>query len=253
MAGFQLWSHGVRSHVEYEDLYKVHIEGFCTKQEVIAKDNWNTILKLLGDAGKTVRVAGSGRIVRKNERGRPQNGPGESGEEKQPEPTTKGGDTVSGAPGTPDVQSAMPKPPRKKRSKKKRRQSGKNGTESAPKSHEVAASATPDSSATEPTREAPAAGPGTVSEDKSQEGAFSSIQESAPVHAPSEEVDNEYVHISAETESKGPHTRAKASKANAKDSTTAVSDTDGPKTVIGNEDDSPIKRALGKIWSNRNK
>ena len=52
--------------MEYDNLDKVHIEAFMSKADVITRDNWNTIIRLMGNAGKGVRVAGTGRIVRRS-------------------------------------------------------------------------------------------------------------------------------------------------------------------------------------------
>ena len=46
---------------------KVRIEHLMTKADVINRNNWSTILNRLGDAGKDLRVVGSGRIVSKKD------------------------------------------------------------------------------------------------------------------------------------------------------------------------------------------
>ena len=50
---------------DYKDMEKVRIEKFLTKSDALARDNWSTILNALGEAGKHLRVAGTGRIVKK--------------------------------------------------------------------------------------------------------------------------------------------------------------------------------------------
>ena len=55
------------SLMDNEKTKKIRIEGCFPKAEVIARQNWNTLIGLLGNKGKSVRLLGGGRIIRNNE------------------------------------------------------------------------------------------------------------------------------------------------------------------------------------------
>ena len=252
--------------MEYQNLDKVHIEAFMTKADMITRDNWNTVIHLLGNAGKGVRVTGTGRIVKKAEHGdqRPPATGATLGGEAQMQPTTDTGDAVSGTSGGPTVPGANPLAQRAKK-KKKRRPRGKNGTNNVDNSQQVAPdNAAKDSDTVEPASLA-VVEIGTTNESHSAEMA-----------APPNEVDqaelvnDEYVVVQTPQPAttgpeigtkptgtdKGPNTRAKAQKAGVNTEPDAEKQKD--ETVVEEEESvSPIKKsinALGKkIWSNKTK
>ena len=121
---------------EYEGLDKVRIEHFKTKQEVIARDNWAFLIRMMGDEGKTMRIASSGRIMWREpgEKGLSETEAG-GGEKARDIPTTSPERTVPGQPGDPDQPAAAAKSKRK-RKKKNRHQSAAGGTNGDGSSHE---------------------------------------------------------------------------------------------------------------------
>ncbi len=239
--------------MDYDNLDKVHIEAFMAKADVITRDNWNTVIRLLGNAGKGVRVAGTGRIVRRTGIGeqRPQTAANPGGGKQQSVPTTQQGATVSGTQGDPFPQPAKPLEPRLKK-KKKRRPRQKGGTNSADNSHEVALSTETGGGDTTIASNAEAAVEETTAPQQSHEVAAPSATEAG-------QSGDEYVVVpdplagpdsntqkGKPNEELGPKTRARSLKSSSEQDKEEESDDSHDNTI------SPIK-TIKKMWSYRNK
>ncbi len=250
---------------EYEDLDTVHIESFKSKNDVIMRDNWNTILRLMGDAGKAVRVAGNGRIIRKGEHGnrRPREGGNAAGETTHTEPTTSAGNAVPGPRGAPtppiDAAQALPK-----RKRKKRRTAKKNGTNGVPKSGEGATTETPASRAT-----------GKPADNAVAEGETKDSQEATQMSRSPTAESTEHVIAAVEKDSgkmngdqavsaieEGPRTRAKVSKVNPGTEITTQPEAPNANMPVTAEPEAAVAPTATvekktspwkKLWSNRTK
>ena len=250
--------------MDYENLDKVHIEAFMTKAEVITRDNWNTVIRLLGNAGKGVRVAGTGRIVRKAEKGerRPQAGESAAGGDMQGQPTTPADAAVSGTSGGPPIPGAKPLSQRKKK-RKKRRTTPKNGTNDSNNSDQVAPLGESAKSDTAATPAAVTTENGTNTHQQEHEMATSPdggqsgdeyVVVSAPVQ-PAAEPENKQ---QSKGDAAGPKTRARTQKSLSTDNDKTEEEDEGHKSEESETDTiSPIKKSINaihkKIWSHKTK
>ncbi len=128
----------VKSELEETDIYEdVRIEVYRDKMEIINRSNWITILNKLGKEGKGLRVAGSGKIVRKT-RNTEKDGDDVKGNGGAIVSADDGSEASPGTQGGP-VPGSVGKPKKKKRRRKQRSAAANGGTNGAPKSTEVAA------------------------------------------------------------------------------------------------------------------
>ena len=246
------------------------IEGFRQKADIIAKDNWVTVVRLLGDAGKGVRVAGSGRIAKMSGNGRLQKPGVAAGDKVQAQPSTATGITVSGATGDPAVQgSTLGTNQSTVKKKKKCRRKAKAGTNDEQQSQQMAAANGTSSSA--PTPET-----GTVT-NAGETNTVNQSQQMASSPRPPAEPSVETVEVTETVEPQPEDQSASSEPATAKISDTGIlTRTMSSRSIAGSEDfvqveapatsaaessvdksKSPIAKTFDtigkKIWAHRNK